>query len=50
MVSKYQHVCISINKSFKEGHQPQEDVTAITADDFLLGDMHRACRVCRGLA
>lgn len=50
MVSEHQHVCISIKKSFKEVCQPQKDVTAITAVEFLLGDVQRECRVCRGLA
>lgn len=50
MVSEHQHICISIKKSFKEVCQPQKDVTAITADEFLLGDVHRECRVWRGLA
>lgn len=50
MVSEHQHICISIKKSFKEVCQLQKDVTAINADEFLLGDVHRECRLCRGLA
>lgn len=48
MVSEHQHICISIKKSFKEVCQPQKDVTAITADEFLLGDVHRECRDAEG--